>query len=148
MAVLTPATLWPPIVKVVIAWLHGRLSDVPVVYDTAAVYVNGQSLSLSGAVAAAGGVIQVIRTPGGGSPANELDDYANLDLYFYAKPGGAVETLAQRGHSAILQLAGRSAAGWRVDDVRPEAAPGEVAYSDPTVDRWVGSYQIITSPQQ
>lgn len=148
MAILTPNTLWPPLVKVCIAWLKARLSDVPIVYDTTTVYVGGQGMSLSDAVAAGPGVVQVIRTPGGGSSADDLTEYGSVDIYFYAGDAGAVEDLAGRGKSAILQLSGRSAAGWRVDNVRTEASPGNVPYSDPTIQRWVGSFQLETSPQQ
>lgn len=148
MAVLTPNTLWPPLVKVCIAWLTGRMPDVPVVYDTTSIYVDGQSMNLSAAVAAGPGVIQVIKTPGGGSSVSDIDAIGLIDLYFYAQDVDAVEDLAQRGHSQMLQLGGRSAAGWRIDNVHCDSDPGEVPYSDPTIERWVGSYSLTSMPQQ
>lgn len=144
---LTPATLWPPLVKVCIAWLTGHLTGIPVVYDTTTVVAGGQAMTLSDAVAVVDGVIQVIRTPGGGG-GDDLDQYGNIDLYFYGRNAGTVEATAQAGHTALMLLSGRAAAGWRIDEVRCEASPGDVPYADPMVQRWVGSYQITSVPQQ
>lgn len=139
MPILTPVNLWPPVLKCVITWLRVSMPDVVVAAAT--------NQSLSQLVAAGTGVVQVIRTPGGGASGDDVHQFANLDLYFYGPDFATTEALAGRGHTHMLLLTSAQSAGWYIEEVNPVSTPGYVDYGDPLICRFVGSYQVVTTPQ-
>lgn len=144
MTILFPYDTWPDVELVAISWLRDALPDARVLSETGtdlADLVNAQTAG----VYTLAGVVQVRRVPGGSN--DQITEVSQVDVDCIAPNRDRMWHLAARAQSAMLKLAGNTAANHWVDWVEVSNGAGEVPYNNPRLRRSVTTFQLTARVQ-
>lgn len=128
-----PFDEWPDIERVVVAWLTAQLPGLPVQVEVGSDLTDSLPL------------VQVQLIPGGANDG--VTEQSLVDISIYAPDRASMWSTARRAQAAMLRLSTQTSAGAVVDWVDVSNGLGEVAYSNPSVRRAVGTYRLTTRAQ-